>query len=69
MVTERNPYRRRKVARIIKGAVGWTSFLGIFAVVGSLEQDTISLGTAVICLPVLGGLFIWSIEALREDLK
>lgn len=68
MVASRNP-RHRRVSRIIKGTAGWVSFLGLFAVVGSLEQDTISVGTAVISLPVLGGLFIWSIEALRDDLK
>lgn len=68
MVAARNS-RWKKYARVLRGTVGWASFLGMFGVAGGLEQDTISLGAALVALPVLGGLMLWSVDQFIRDIQ
>ena len=48
-----------KAGKVISGAISWTSLVGIIALPGALEQETIGLPATIVLAAVLVFGFAW----------
>lgn len=65
VVTNWSRWERTK--RVVRGTLGWVSFIGIFAVVGSIESEVMDLGIAFAAIIPLFSVMWWSIHRFVED--